>query len=286
MEYHRPKSFAEALPLLSKFGDSATVIAGGTDLIVDMKFRGFRPSCLININSVKDLSYVEENGEGLKIGALTSIQALKKNELLQKEYTGIADAARQFASLQIRNLATVGGNLVRSSPCGEMAPPLITLDATVIIASEKKEREVELVDFFLGPGQNVLEANELLREIRLQPLPARTGSSYWRLSYRDVLDLAIVGVGSRVTLDADNRVTKARVALGAVAPKPIRAEKTEALLKGQLLDENLIVEAGKMASQEATPISDQRSSADYRTNMTAVLTRRSLRSAAAAAAKS
>ena len=125
----------------------------------------------------------------------------------------------------------------------------------------------------------------MLREIRIQPLPARTGSSYWRLSYRDVLDLAIVGVGARVTLDADNRIIKTRVALGAVAPKPIRAEKTEALLKGQLLNEDLIAEAGKMASQEATPISDQRSSADYRTNMTAVLTRRSLRSAAAAAAK-
>ncbi len=285
MEYYRPESFAEALPLLSEFGDSATVIAGGTDLLVDMKFRGFRPACLININSLRDLSYVEENGEGLRIGALTSIQALLKNKLLQEEYTGIADAARQFASIQIRNLATVGGNLGRASPCGEMAPPLLTLDATVVVASEGKEKEVELTDFFLGPGQSILQPDELLREIRIKPLPAHTGSSYWRLSYRDVLDLAIVGVASRVTLDADNRMVEARVALGAVAPKPIRAEKTEALLKGQLLTEDLIVEAGKMAAQEATPISDQRSSAKYRTNMTAVLTKRSLRSAAAAATK-
>lgn len=284
MEYYRPECLEEALPILSEFGEAATVIAGGTDLIADMKFREFRPACLVNINPMQDLNYIRENGEELRIGALTTIQALLKSSLLDEKFTGIADAARIFASIQIRNLATIGGNLGRASPCGEMAPPLLTLDASVVIASEEQEREVELTEFFLGPGQTVLQPNELLKEIRISPLPPRSGTNYLRLSYRDVLDLAIVGVATCVTLEPDDRTVKeARVALGAVAPRPIRAEKTEALLRGQLLTEDLIAEAGRMAAQEATPISDQRSSADYRTDMTAVLTKRSLRSAADAA---
>jgi CO/xanthine dehydrogenase FAD-binding subunit len=157
------------------------------------------------------------------------------------------------------------------------------MDASVVIASEGQEREVKLTEFFLGPGQSVLQPNELLKEIRISPLPPRSGTNYLRLSYRDVLDLAIVGVATCVTLEPDRTIKEARVALGAVAPRPIRAEKTEALLRGQPLTEDLIVEAGQMAAQEATPISDQRSSADYRTDMTAVLTKRSLRSAADAA---
>lgn len=283
MDYQRPVTVREALAALAGANGSGTVIAGGTDLLVDIKFRGAEPAHLVNINGLAELRYVRETPTGLSIGALTSVQRLAEEPLLAERYTAIADATRQFASRQVRNLATIGGSLGRATPAGDLAPPLLVLDATVVIASERGEREVALKDFFLGPRQTVLGPGELLREIRIEALPANTGSSYARLSYRDVLDLAIVGVAARLTLDDDGTVAVARLALGAVAPRPIRAPRTEALLEGRRLTDALVEEAGAVASEEATPISDQRASAEYRTLMTAVLTRRSLRAAARAA---
>jgi CO/xanthine dehydrogenase FAD-binding subunit len=283
MDYHRPTTFDEALSVLAAANGSGTVIAGGTDLLIDVKFRGLQPAGLVNVNALPGLRYIREDPDGLRIGALTSIESLARDPLLTQRYAAISDAARRFASLQVRNLATIGGSLGRATPAGDVAPPLLALDATVVIARDGAEREVPIGEFFLGPRQTILQPGELIREIRVPTLPERTGSSYARLSYRDVLDLAIVGVASRLTLGPDGRVNDARVALGAVAPKPIRAPRTEALLEGQLLTEDLVTEAGAVAATEATPISDQRASAEYRTMMVAVLTRRSLRSAAGAA---
>jgi CO/xanthine dehydrogenase FAD-binding subunit len=283
MDYRRPTTFDEALSVLAAANGSGTVIAGGTDLLIDVKFRGLQPAGLVNVNALPGLRYIREDPDGLRIGALTSIESLGRDPLLTQRYAAISDAAHRFASLQVRNLATIGGSLGRATPAGDVAPPLLALDATVVIARDGAEREVPISDFFLGPRQTVLQPGELIREIRVPTLPERTGSSYSRLSYRDVLDLAIVGVASRLTLAPDGRVSDVRVALGAVAPKPIRAPRTEALLEGQLLTEDLVTEAGAVAATEATPISDQRASAEYRTMMVAVLTRRSLRSAAGAA---
>lgn len=276
MDYARPQSFEEALSALANASGAATVIAGGTDLIGDMKFRGFKPSSLININRVEGLRYIDEDASGLRIGALTSIQALVGNPVIVKGYTALSDAAERFASLQIRNLATVAGSLGRASPGGDMAPPLLALGAIVVIASQEGDREVDLSDFFLGPRRTVLRPDELMREIRIPALPAHSGSAYARLSYRDVLDLCIVGVASCVSLDANRRVAAARVALGSVAPRPIRATNTEAFLANKVLTDEVIVEAGKVSSQDANPISDQRASAEYRKAMMPVLTRRSL----------
>jgi carbon-monoxide dehydrogenase medium subunit len=282
MDYFRPVTFDEALAVLA--GDGApTVIAGGTDLLVDIKFRGFQPSRLVNINALDELRYIREDQQGLRIGALTSVETLARDELVRRRYTAIADATKKFASRQVRNLATIGGSLGRATPAGDLLPPLLALDATVLLARHGSEREIALADFFLGPRKTVLAPGELVREIRV-PIPSsRTGSSYARMSYRDVLDLAIVGVASRLTIDEGGRIRGARVALAAVAPRPIRAPRTEALLEGEALRDGLIAEAGKIAASEATPISDQRASAEYRTLMTSVLTRRSLRAAAEAA---
>jgi len=276
MDYLRPQTVAETLSALARAGDAATVIAGGTDLIADMKFRGFKPATLININQVDGLRYIEEDASGLRIGALTSIQALVGNPLIVKSYTALGDAAERFASLQVRNLATVAGSLGRASPGGDVAPPLLALGATVVIASQAGDRDVPLSEFFLGPRRTVLQPGELMREIRVPALPPRSGSAYARLSYRDVLDLCIVGVASCVSLDAQNRVASARVALGSVAPRPIRADNTEAFLAGKELTDEVIAEAGKVSSGDANPISDQRASAEYRRQMMPVLTRRSL----------
>ena len=282
MDYRRPATLEEALDTLATTSDS-TVIAGGTDLLVDIKFRDFHPSGLVNINALDELRYVREDPDGLRIGALTSVEALASDAVLRRRYTAIADATTKFASRQVRNLATIGGSLGRATPAGDLLPPLLALDGTAILSRNGSQREVALVGFFLGPRRTVLAPGELVREVRVPVPPPRTGSSYARMSYRDVLDLAIVGVASRLTLDDDGRIREARVALGAVAPKPVRAPRTEALLVGEALTEALIAEAGATAASEATPISDQRASAAYRTLMTSVLTRRSLRAAAEAA---
>jgi carbon-monoxide dehydrogenase medium subunit len=237
----------------------------------------------VNINALDEIRYIREDPEGLRIGALTSVETLARDELVRRRYTAIADATKKFASRQVRNLATIGGSMGRATPAGDLLPPLLALDATALLARHGSEREIALVDFFLGPRKTVLAPGELVREIRV-PVPSpRTGSSYARMSYRDVLDLAIVGVASRITIDEAGRIRDARVALAAVAPRPIRAPRTEALLEGKAISDALIAEAGSTAASEATPISDQRASAEYRTLMTSVLTRRSLRAAAEAA---
>jgi carbon-monoxide dehydrogenase medium subunit len=276
MDYLRPTTVAETLSALAASGGSATLIAGGTDLIADIKFRGFKPSALININQVEGLRYIEEDASGLRIGALTNLQDFIGNPLIGRRYTALADAAERFASLQIRNLATVAGSLGRASPGGDVAPPLLALGAIVIAVSADGEREVPLSEFFLGPRRTVLRPTELMREVRVPALPDRAGSAYARLSYRDVLDLCIVGVAACVSLDEDSRVTSVRLGLGSVAARPVRAAQTEAFLAGQVLSDDVIAEAGRVSSGDASPISDQRASAEYRRLMMPVLTRRSL----------
>jgi len=276
MDYVRPQTVPEALAALAQAGPAATVIAGGTDIIGDIKFRGFTPAGLVNINQVDGLRYIEEDASGLRIGALTNIQQLVAHPTVVKTYTALGDAAERFASLQVRNLATVAGSLGRASPGGDIAPPLMALGASVVVVSQGGEREIPLSEFFLGPRKTVLQPGELMREVRIPALPARSGSSYARLSYRDVLDLCIVGVASCVSLAADGTVESVRIALGSVAPRPVRAANTEAFLLGKPLDEDVLKEAGVVSSQDANPISDQRASAEYRRLMMPVLTRRSL----------
>jgi carbon-monoxide dehydrogenase medium subunit len=286
MDYLRPTTVAETLSALTAAGGTATLIAGGTDLIADMKFRGFKPTALVNINQVEGLRYIEEDAGGLRIGALTNLQDFIGSPLIRQRYTALADSADKFASLQIRNLATVAGSLGRASPGGDVAPPLLALGAIVVAVGEEGEREIPLEDFFLGPRRTLLKPTELMREVRIPALPARTGSAYARLSYRDVLDLCIVGVASCVSLDAEQRVSSVRFGLGSVAPRPVRAPQTEAFLAGKQLTDGVIAEAGRVSAGDANPISDQRASAEYRRLMVPVLTRRSLTRARDAAVAS
>ena len=283
MDYLRPTTVAETVSALAAAGGAATVIAGGTDLIADMKFRGFKPSALININQVEELRYIQEDASGLRIGALTNLQDFIGNPLIRERYTALADSADRFASLQIRNLATVAGSLGRASPGGDVAPPLLALGAIVVAVSAGGERDIPLSEFFLGPRRTVLTPTELMREVRIPALPARTGSAYARLSYRDVLDLCIVGVAACVSLDGSGRVATARLGLGSVAARPVRAAQTEAFLAGKELSDEVIAEAGRVSSGDANPITDQRASAEYRRLMMPVLTRRSLTRARAGA---
>jgi carbon-monoxide dehydrogenase medium subunit len=276
MDYFEPKTVSEAVSLLAKYGPEAKVIAGGTDMLVDMKYKE-EPGCLINIKKIPGLSSIQENGGSLRIGALTTIRDIETNALVRDKLPVLWESSHQFASLQIRNTATIGGNICRASPSGETLAPLLVLEAAGKCAFSDGEKTQAFTSFFQGPGKSVLGTKGLLTEIDV-PYPAAASKSvYLKHAVRGAMDIAMVGVAVLVTPDATkNNVQDVRIGLGAVAPTPIRATKTEALLRGKPLSAALIKEAAVLAAAESSPINDQRSSAENRRWIVEALTRRGL----------
>lgn len=276
MDYFEPKTISEALTLLDKFGDKAKVIAGGTDIMVDMKYRD-EPGCLVNIKRIPGLAEIQENGAGLSIGPLVTIREIEMSSMVRERLPALWDAAQQFASLQIRHTATIGGNISRASPSGETLAPLLVLEAKAKLVFSGGEKTEGFDTFFQGPGKSSLGSTGLLAGIEV-PYPAQgSRSAYLKHAVRGPMDIAMVGVAVLVTPDATNsQLQDARIGLGAVAPTPIRATRTEALLRGKPLNAGLVKEAAQMAASESSPISDQRSSAEYRSWIVEALTRRGL----------
>jgi len=276
MEYFEPKTVSEAVSLLAKYGDEAKVIAGGTDMLVDMKFKE-EPGCLINIKKIPGLSAIQENGGSLRIGALTTIRDVETNALVREKLAVLWEAAHQFASLQIRNTATIGGNICRASPSGETLAPLLVLEAKGKSVSADGEKTEPFSTLFQGPGKTSLGSKGLLTEIDVPYSAAGSKGAYLKHAVRGAMDIAMVGVAVLITPDAGkNNVQDVRIGLGAVAPTPVRAPKTEALLRGKPLTAALLKEAAAMAGSESSPISDQRSSGEYRRWIVEALTRRGL----------
>lgn len=276
MEYFEPKTVSEALSVLAKHGAEAKVIAGGTDVMVDIKFKE-EPGGLVNIKKIPGLSGIQENGNGLRIGALTTIREIESSALVHEKVPVLWEAAHQFASLQVRNTATIGGNIGRASPSGETLAPLLVLDAKAKVAYSDGEKVEPFSAFFQGPGKTSMGAKGLLTEIEVPyPAPGSKGV-YLKHAVRGAMDIAMVGVAVMITPDAGkNSIQDVRIGLGAVAPTPVRAPKTEALLKGKPLTAALVKEAGALAATEASPITDQRSSAENRRWIVEALTRRGL----------
>jgi carbon-monoxide dehydrogenase medium subunit len=264
--------------MLSQYKGEAQVIAGGTDLLVRMKSKVYTPQHLIGLKSIADLDYIRyDESQGLSIGALASISSIASSPLIKERCSFLGAATRMMATPQVRNLGTIGGNLCNAAPSADTAPPLIAARATAKILGAMAEREVSLEQFFTGPGETVLEIGELLAGIEVPNPPAYTGRAYLKLFPRSGVDIAAVGVAVSITLDAQLKVCReAIIALGAVAPTPVRAKKAEEVLRGKELAEGLIDEAAEVAGGEAKPISDCRSSADYRREMVKVLTRRAV----------
>jgi len=276
MDYFEPKTVSEALSLLAKHGAEAKVIAGGTDVMVDIKYKE-EPGCLINIKKIPGLGAIQENGASLRIGALTTIRDLESSALVRDKLPVLWEAAHQFASLQIRNTATIGGNICRASPSGETLTPLLVLDAKAKIAFSDGEKTEPFASFFQGPGKSTVGSKGLLTEIDVPYPAAGSKSVYLKHAVRGAMDIAMVGVAVLITPDAaKNSLQDVRIGLGAVAPTPLRAAKTEALLRGKPLTAALLKEAAAMAASESSPISDQRSSAEYRRWIVEALTRRGL----------
>jgi carbon-monoxide dehydrogenase medium subunit len=276
MDYFEPKSVSEALSVLAKHGAEAKVIAGGTDVMVDIKFKE-EPGGLVNIKKIPGLTGIQENGASLRIGALTTIRDLETNALVREKLPVLWEASHQFASLQVRNTATIGGNICRASPSGETLAPLVVLEAKAKLAFADGEKTVPFTSFFQGPGKSSAGATGLLTEIEVPYPAAGSKGAYLKHAVRGAMDIAMVGVAVLITPDAGkNNVQDVRIGLGAVAPTPVRATKTEALLRGKPLTSALLKEAAAMAASESSPISDQRSSAENRRWIVEALTRRGL----------
>lgn len=278
-EYHAPSTIAEALDQISKYGAKGKVIAGGTDLLVSMKKRETLPAHLINLKEIEALKGITyDDAEGLKIGALTTIGEIERTEIVREKFLPLYDAVKVMAAKQVRNLGTIGGNLCNAAPSADTAPSLMALGASLKLTGTVNERVVPVEDFFKGPGESVLKPEEILTEILIPNLPENSGGAYIKLMRRNAMDLALVGVAAYLRLE-DKTCMEARIALGAVAPTPIRAQTSESVLTHKKVDDDLIEEAGKKASQEAKPIDDIRASKVYRTEMIKVLTRRAIKMA-------
>lgn len=264
MKAHRP----EAHPL-----------AGGTDILLQMKEGRRRVESLLSLRRIADAHMMRHEADALMVGPAVKAAYLEHDTDVQSAYTALAMGAHLVGSVQIRNMATVGGNLCNAAPSADMAPPLLVFHTQAVIATAGSERHMLLDDFFRGPGRTALEPDELLTGLLVPRLSARSGSYYLRHTPRAWMDIAVVGVAASVTLDDADQVLSARIALGAVAPIPMRALDAEDLLIGQALSDGLLREVGEAAAQAAQPIDDLRASADFRRHLVGVLTQRALRGA-------
>lgn len=278
--YLRPKSLDEVLALLSRGEKGARLLAGGTDILVKMKQGLINPDCLISLRDIPELNFIRyDKMRGLRIGSMTSLTTIMESLLIKRYAPALCEAMRSMSSVQIRNLATIGGNLCNASPANDSAPILIAMGARVRIVGAKGKRTAPLEDFFTGPGATVLKPDEVLTEIHIPNQPPETGGAYLKYGLRKASAIAVVGAAAVVTLE-DGRCKDVRVALGAVAPTPIRARRAEAVLRGEGLEEELINRVAELSAEEARPITDVRGAEWYRRELVRVLIKRAIRRAA------
>jgi carbon-monoxide dehydrogenase medium subunit len=277
-----PRSVDEALKVLKDRGSDAKLLAGGTDLLPQLKNGLIKPACVIDLSGVERVRALQGDASGLRVGAAVSARALERHAAARATYTSLSESAALVGSVQVRNLATLGGNLCNAAPSADMVPPLLALEAEAVIVGPKGERRVPLATFFTGVRRTVLAPDELLLEIVVPAPGPRSGGNYLRHTPRRELDIAVVGVASQLTL-SNGVCSKARIALAAVAPTPVRATAAEQALEGKPVTPEAIERAAELAVGVAKPISDQRGSADYRLHLVRVLTGRTLRTALARA---
>lgn len=283
LHYEAPTSLDQAVSLLATAGDDGRLLAGGTDLIIQMRAGIRQPGQVIDAKKIPELQTLSYDAQsGLRLGAALACCEIIDNPTVRQHYPGLVEAAGLIGSDQILARASVGGNVCNGSPAADTTPALIALGATCQVAGPKGTREIAVEDFVTAPGQTVLAADELLVEFRIPAPPAKAADCYQRFIPRNEMDIAVVGVGSCVALDG-NTCSAARIGLGAVAARPLLAEEAGAALVGKPLDDAAIDAAAKLAQAAASPISDMRGTAEFRTHLVGVLTRRTLKEAAARA---
>ncbi len=279
-DYHEPTSLAEAIDVLADAPDDARVLAGGTDLIVDMKTGRMRPSTVVNLKRVPGLTGIEAAEGGIRIGALTKVTLVEQSSLVQESCPGLAQAASILASPPVRALATIGGNVGRASPASDLGPALIVHRAVATIEGRDGARDDLVEDLYSGPGATTLASSDIITSIFLPDPPAGFGSAHVKLGKRGSgTDIALAGVSASVVLGVDGRVLECMIALASLGPTPFRAVASEALLRSEIPVEAALAAVAQSAAGEAKPIGDMRASASYRTTLARVLTLRALRAA-------
>lgn len=283
-EYLRPKTIPEAVALLQQHGDNAKILSGGQSLIPMMKLRLARPGFLVDINAISGLSYIKEEGGFLKIGGLTREAELEASPLVQSKYPLLLDTATVIADPQVRNLATVGGNLAHGDPANDHPATMIALDAQVVATGAKGERVIPIEKFFKSLFETDLKHDEILTEIRIPVPPPKSGGAYFKVE-RKVGDFATAAAAVQLTLDGGGAVQKAGIGLTNVGPTPIKASKAEDFLKGKKPDAAAIAQAAQLAAEAAQPSSDLRGPAEYKKGLVKELTKRALSRAVERAGK-
>ena len=272
-EYYRPKNLAEASSILAASSERGRVIAGGTDLLLQ-KSKGVE--CIVDISKL-GLDYIKENEQGICLGAATTVSAVHASPLFSSgPYLVLSEAAGSLATATIRNKATVGGNLCNASPAADLPLPLFVLEATLLAVGPEGERRIPVHEFFKDVNVTGLSKGELLKEICIPPCPENAGTCFMKLRrHMTAIDIAVVNAAVLLVCRSGICET-ARIAMGAVAPTPVRARNAEMLLMGRKLNEHTIQEAAEAAAAESKPIDDLRASAAYRKSMVAVLVSRAL----------
>jgi carbon-monoxide dehydrogenase medium subunit len=294
-EYHKPETIQEAIDLASQYDGNAVLIAGGTDVMVQIRGKKMAPKALISLRNIKELEHKDKD----RIGAGTTHTDIQKDGYIKDRLSALYDAVCNLGSVQIRNVATLGGNICNAAPSADTACPLLVLDAQAMVEGKDGERRIAIDDFFIGPGETALKRGEILKEFILPDFDPKTGSAYIKHTRRAAMDLPIIGIAVRITLDrADVRCKDilctlepaskilamfsdenlkcedVRIAMGVVAPRPIRAKQAEAALKGQVISDALLAQVSDIAANESSPRDSIRGEAWYRREMVKVLVRR------------
>lgn len=272
-ELFEPITVKEAVQLLSRYGDKAKILAGGVDLISRMMRWQVKPEYIVSIRRIPGLDYIKGDGvKGLKIGTMTTLRSIELSPAIEKDYTVLYEAVHQIASIQVKTMATVAGNLCVSTPASDIVPALCVLKARLKIAG--KDKVVPIEDFFIDTGKTILQPNQIVTEIQIPAVLPGTVAAFLKLK---PVKASISKVNVAVMLNLKNGVCEdARIALGSVAPKMLRATKAEEILKGKKINNDVIVHAAKTAAEESKPITDLRSTAKYRKEMVAVLVKRAI----------
>ncbi len=274
-EYFTPRTIKEALELLSRYGEEeCKVIAGGQSLLILMKQRLITPKYLIDIKGLSDLDYINlDDKQGLKIGALTTHRSIEKSPVIQNGFNVLSEMEQNVSSVETRNWGTIGGNVCHGDPGGDPTPVLMALNGKLKVTSLSGERTINAEDFVLYYYETALRHDELLTEIQVPSLPPNTGVKFAKFS-QIAGDYANASVAMSITLDEKEICDDVRIALGSVAVAPMRAKKAEEMLKGKNISDELLAEAGQIASEEASPTTDAEVSAEYKRDLVKVLIRR------------
>lgn len=281
IDYEKPQTVLEAVSILSANGGKAQVLAGGTDILIQLRTLRKLPDILVDVKEIPELNELSyDSGSGLTLGAAVPCYKIYEDAAIASAYPALVDATRIIGGIQIQGRASVGGNLCNAAPSGDTIPALIALGATCTIAGSNGSREIPVEDFCTGPGQSVLQDGELMVSLSVPAAAANSGARYIRFIPRNEMDIAVVGAGVSVQLSGDgNTIQSARVSLASVAPTPLFVKEAGDALAGQAVSDEAIQNAANLARDAARPITDMRGTIEFRQHLCEVLTRRALNTA-------